>query len=125
MQKFTLIAACILGVLSVGIGAFGAHGLKTILEATGRTDTFETAVKYQFYHTLAILLVGILMSKIEHQLLNYVVYSFLAGILLFSGSLYILSLSGVGRWGALTPLGGLFFIIGWILLLFAIARSHI
>ena len=123
MQKTILIIAAVLGAVSVGIGAFGAHGLKGILLINERLDTFETAVKYQFYHTLAIFLIGLLMYRISSDLLNYAAFSMMAGIILFSGSLYILSLTNTGAWGAVTPIGGLFMIIGWVLLALAVAKT--
>lgn len=123
MQKIFLISASFLGALSVMIGAFGAHALKQTLETLGRTETFETAVKYQFYHTLALLLLGIIMYKVDSRLLNYAGLSFLIGILIFSGSLYILSLTGVTKWGAVTPIGGLFLIIGWVLMFIALLKN--
>ncbi|WP_215223026.1 DUF423 domain-containing protein [Echinicola shivajiensis] len=111
----TIKLAAALGALTVAIGAFGAHGLEPILEKYGRVETYETAVKYQFYHTLAIFLVGILQVQFPHsKSLKNAIYSFLAGILIFSGSLYILSTTGTNWLGAITPLGGLAFIIGWI-----------
>ncbi|MEQ9443873.1 MAG: DUF423 domain-containing protein [Cyclobacteriaceae bacterium] len=125
MQKFVLITASALGALSVMIGAFGAHALQATLEAQGRLDTFETAVKYQFYHTLALLLIGLLMFRIQDKLLDYAALSMMGGILIFSGSLYILCLSGMRWLGAVTPIGGLLFIAGWILLLLAITRSSL
>jgi uncharacterized membrane protein YgdD (TMEM256/DUF423 family) len=123
MQKFILVASSISGALAVMIGAFGAHALRASLEAAGRMETFETGVKYQFYHTLALLLIGLLMSHFDSKLLQYAAYAMLAGIVIFSGSLYILCLSGVTKWGAVTPIGGLGFIAGWILLAIAIARG--
>lgn len=124
MHKFFLQSGAILGLLGVAIGAFGAHGLRTRLEAAGRMDTFETAVKYQFYHALALVLVGILMQQFAQSLtalkwLGYSGYSFLLGTLIFSGSLYVLCLSGVTWLGAITPLGGVFMIVGWALLFWA------
>ncbi|GGZ27563.1 membrane protein [Echinicola pacifica] len=111
--------AAALGGLTVAVGAFGAHGLAAILEEHGRTATFETAVKYQFYHVLAIFLVGLLQAKVpENKLLNGSIYAFMLGILIFSGSLYILSLTGITWLGAITPLGGLAFIAGWIMVFF-------
>jgi uncharacterized membrane protein YgdD (TMEM256/DUF423 family) len=123
IYKFFLAAGSGLGALSVMIGAFGAHALRKTLETTGRLETFETAVKYQFYHVFAILVIGLLLTRIQDSLLEWAGYSMMAGILIFSGSLYILSLSGVTKWGAVTPIGGVFFIIGWILMLVAILRS--
>ena len=123
MQKLFLLSGAISGALAVGIGAFGAHALKATLQAAGRLDVYETAVKYQFYHALALVLTGILAFRIEDKLLNYSGYSFLAGTIIFSGSLYILCLSGVSKWGAVTPFGGLLLIAGWILLFAAISRG--
>nr|WKN38384.1 DUF423 domain-containing protein [Tunicatimonas sp. TK19036] len=125
MQKFVLMTAAALGGLSVMIGAFGAHALQTTLEAQGRIETFETAVKYQFYHTLALFLIGLLMFRLQDRLLDYAAYSMMGGILVFSGSLYILCLSGVRWLGAITPIGGLLFIVGWVLLLLSVAKSSL
>ncbi len=102
-----------MGMLSVMIGAFGAHALKATLEATHRLETFETAVKYQFYHSLALILLGLLMVQFQHKAFNVAGYGFITGIIIFSGSLYALSLTGITKLGAITPLGGLAFIIGW------------
>jgi len=119
MTKFTLIFSAISGMLSVGLGAFGAHALKTKLEATGHVSTYQTAVQYQFYHTLALLVIGLLMTKYSSQWLSNASYLMMAGIIVFSGSLYVLSLSGIKWLGAVTPLGGLAFILGWGCLLMA------
>jgi uncharacterized membrane protein YgdD (TMEM256/DUF423 family) len=116
-MKLFLLAGSLSGALSVMIGAFGAHALKVRLTENGRMDVFETAVKYQFYHSLALLTLGILiLLKFESKLMDYAGYSFMAGILIFSGSLYILCLTNVGKWGAVTPIGGVFLITGWLLL---------
>ena len=112
-----------MGLFAVAIGAFGAHALKTTLVATGRVETFELAVRYQFYHALAMLLVGSIMNQFTAALLKYASLSFLAGIFLFSGSLYVLSLTGLGILGAVTPLGGVFFILGWGLLFLAFYKK--
>jgi len=125
MQKVILIIAAVLGAISVGIGAFGAHGLKATLLANERLDTFETAVKYQFYHTLAIFIIGLLMYRISDDLLPYAALAMLIGIMFFSGSLYILSITNTGVWGAVTPVGGLFLIIGWVLLIIAFAKTKL
>ena len=121
--KTVLIIAGVLGALSVGIGAFGAHGLQDTLSANGKTDTFETAVKYQFYHTLALLLLGILMMQFQHAYLSYAAYAFVAGIVVFSGSLYVLSLTNISILGAITPIGGLGFIAGWIFLILGVSKG--
>ena len=123
MDKFFLQAGSLLGLTGVAIGAFGAHSLRAKLTAAGRMDTFETAVKYQFYHALALVLVGILMQQLSNpaalKYLNWSGSSFLLGVLIFSGSLYVLCLTGVTWLGAITPLGGLFMIAGWALLFWA------
>jgi len=122
MAKIFLIIGSTLGGLSVAIGAFG-HALKNILEANDRMHTFETGVKYQFYHALALILLGLLMQKFDHKLFVWSGYGFIIGTILFSGSLYILSLSGIGKWGAVTPLGGVAYLVGWITLVIGINLS--
>ena len=115
--KTVIILAGVLGALSVGLGAFGAHGLEATLSANGRIETYETAVKYQFYHTLALLLVGLIMLHTNTPYVSYASWAFVAGILVFSGSLYTLSFTNITWLGAITPIGGLAFIAGWIFLL--------
>ena len=122
-QKFILISGALYSALAVIIGAFGAHALKATLEATQRLDTFETAVKYHFYHSLGLLIIGLLWYKIPHKFLTYAAWSHTVGLILFSGSLYILCLTNNGKWGAITPLGGLAFILGWILVALAVYRG--
>lgn len=121
--KAVLILAGILGAISVGIGAFGAHGLEATLTANGRVETFETAVKYQFYHTLALLLLGILMLNFQQNYLTYAAYAFTGGIVVFSGSLYVLSLTNMTWLGAITPIGGLGFILGWVFLALGVSKG--
>ena len=121
--KAVLILAGVLGALSVGIGAFGAHGLEATLTANGRVETFETAVKYQFYHTLALLLLGILMLNFQQSYLSYAAYAFTGGIVVFSGSLYVLALTNITWLGAITPIGGLGFILGWIFLVLGVSKG--
>lgn len=128
MHKGFLIWAAILGALSVALGAFGAHGLKKIVE-TETVSSFETGVRYQFYHVFALLAVAILYERFQSGSLIWSGYCFLLGILLFSGSLYALTamkatntvgLSGIG---IITPIGGLFFILGWILMFISFIRK--
>lgn len=122
--KTILIIGALLGGLGVMIGAFGAHGLQKMLEATNRTATFETAVKYQMYHALAMLLIGILMYQFPQATgLKLSGLFFLIGILIFSGSLYILCLTGVRWMGAITPIGGLFMIAGWVYTVWVLAKN--
>ena len=124
MQKIFLLVGTATGALSVVIGAFGAHALRSTLQASGRTDTFETAVKYQFYHALALVLLGIFLARYDQKLFHYAGYSFMAGIVVFSGSLYVLCLTNVGKWGAVTPVGGLFLILGWALWCWGISQMN-
>lgn len=123
MSKIFLISGSIIAALGVAIGAFGAHAFKSILEANNRLETFETGVKYQFYHALALIILGLIMQKFDDKAFVWAGYSYLTGILIFSGSLFILSLSGVGKWGAVTPLGGLAFIIGWVFLVIGLIKT--
>ena len=126
----TLIIAGISGAVCVTLGAMGAHALKNHLSMEN-LETFETAVRYQFYHTFALILVVILSEKIQSKLLNYASALFIAGIILFSFSLYFLALRPVMdigneemKWiGAITPLGGLSFILAWLMLTFASLKS--
>lgn len=118
--RLILQIAALLGALGVGIGAFGAHGLRKMLEETGRFDTFETAVRYQFYHTMVLLAVGILLAmRPDIRGLSLTAWLFLGGILLFSGSLYTLCFTGITKMGAVAPIGGLLLIAGWLRLLWA------
>lgn len=121
-QIFIAIGA-ILGALSVGIGAFGAHGLKNLLIEHGRMETFETAVKYQFYHTLAILFVGMWMQQHADKQLVWAGVMFMVGIFIFSGSLYVLCLTNIKWLGAITPIGGVAFIAGWVLVFLSALKN--
>ena len=113
--KSVLIIATILGALSVALGAFVAHGLKKLVDVY-YLDIFEKAVRYQFYHTFAIALCGlILLSKTELNLQS-AVWLFLAGIFFFSGSLYLMTLTQMKWLGAITPIGGICFIGGWLMM---------
>jgi len=128
MHKGFLIAGSLLGALSVALGAFGAHGLKKIVSPEA-VSTFETGVRYQFYHTFALLIIAILFEKFPGKYLVWAGNSFLAGILLFSGSLYLLTALnatetvGLRKVGIITPFGGLFFIAGWLLMLMAVLKK--
>lgn len=116
MKINAILWGAALGAVGVCIGAFGAHALKPMLIETGRSETFELAVRYQFYHVLALITTGIVIRQRESRLLHYSALCFLLGILFFSGSLYVLCFTGLGILGAVTPIGGIFFIAGWILL---------
>lgn len=121
--KLIIIIAGIFGALAVGLGAFGAHGLEATLTANGRLDTYETAVKYQFYHTLALLLIGLLLMNISHDYFIWAAWSFIIGMIIFSGSLYILSLTNITWLGAITPIGGLALIVGWVFLILGASKA--
>ena len=123
MQKTFLVLGSLMGALSVMIGAFGAHALKKLLLENGRTDVFETAVKYQFYHAFALLITGLLLFKVQHKFFDYAGFSFLTGTLIFSGSLYILCVTNIKWLGAITPIGGVFMIAGWLFLAYALIKS--
>lgn len=122
-QKTILLIASALGALSVMIGAFGAHALAPMLQATNRVETFETAVKYQMYHTLALMAVGLLLFRVEQPALQVAAWCFFLGILIFSGSLYTLVLTGITWLGAITPIGGTLFIVGWGALFYAVLKA--
>ncbi|QCS50513.1 DUF423 domain-containing protein [Picosynechococcus sp. PCC 11901] len=120
MTRFFLVIAPILAGLAVAAGAFASHGLKGTLDANA-LDIWETAAKYQMYQAIALLLVGLfsVQGSFPKSWLNGAGIAFIVGIVLFSGSLYALSLSGVKILGAITPLGGAAFLIGWICLAIA------
>ncbi len=121
--RLILQLAAVLGALTVAIGAFGAHGLRPMLEASGRFETFETAVRYQFYHLLALLAVGALATaRPDLRGLDTVALLWLAGIVIFSGSLYAICFTGITKFGAVAPLGGLLLIAGWVRLFIAVSR---
>lgn len=123
MYKLLLYLGSISGFIIVALGAFGAHALKDTLQKTGRTDNFETGVKYQMFHTIAIFICAILINKIDSKLIGYAGYCFGIGTLLFSGSLYALSITGITKLGAITPIGGLGFLVGWVLLFLAVLKA--
>ena len=123
MIKVTLIWGAVYGLLTVAIGAFGAHGLHDILEANGRKETFEIGVRYMAYHSLALLVIGMLQQLFTGVSLNWAVYSMILGVLIFSGSLFTLSLTNLRFLGAITPIGGLLLILGWAKLIYGIIRN--
>ena len=113
-QVFVLLGAMNAGI-SVAAGAFGAHALKAVL-APDMLAVFETASRYQMYHGLALLVVGMMGTRVPARSLVLGGWCFMAGIVLFSGSLYVLALSGARWLGAVTPLGGAAFLAGWMAL---------
>ncbi len=121
LDSLMILRAALLGGTAVALGAFGAHGLRPTLEAVGRTDSWETAVLYQFVHALALVAVGIWV-RVDPQAatsrpLQAAGWLWLAGVLCFSGSLYALALGAPSGWiWPVTPFGGLCFLGGWTLL---------
>jgi uncharacterized membrane protein YgdD (TMEM256/DUF423 family) len=127
-MKFFLLTGFLLAVVAVALGAFGAHGLKPKLSIE-QLQTYETAVKYQFYHVFALIVIGILMQIFPNLKLAIAGDFFLTGIILFCGSLYLLAckdllgLQSISKFiGPITPLGGLCFIIGWVILFVKVLR---
>lgn len=127
MNKRIIITASVFGALAVIFGAFGAHSLKKILSPE-QMEIWHTAVQYHFYHTFALIFLST-FARFKNNIINFSSYCFSLGIIFFSGSLYLLSLKDVFHWesinvlGPITPIGGLFFILGWLSLLLAAVRD--
>jgi uncharacterized membrane protein YgdD (TMEM256/DUF423 family) len=124
MFKTFLLLGCLNAFLSVALGAFGAHALKTKLTAMDTLTVYQTGVQYHMIHAIALILIALLSDKLgSHSLVTVSGWSLLIGIILFSGSLYVLSISGIKILGAITPLGGVAFLLGWILLAVAALKQ--
>lgn len=124
-DKNVAATASIILAITIGIGAFGAHGLKDLLNESSLA-TFEVGVRYQMYHGLAILILG-LVPLIPQKLKRRIFWLFIIGIIFFSGSIYLLSLNTLISFdtsviGFITPIGGLLFMLGWVLLAFGIIK---
>lgn len=128
MYRSALSLGIVFAALGIILGAFGAHALKQVL-AVDQLQIFETGVRYQMYHSFGLLAAGILYASFPHKQVKLASAFFLIGILLFSGSLYAMTMLkisgqvGLGGLGILTPIGGLFFILGWLMLLVAILKK--
>ncbi|MBC2297333.1 DUF423 domain-containing protein [Listeria welshimeri] len=119
-MKKTIITGAVFAGLAVLLGAFGAHALKDVL---GRyASTWETGVQYQMFHAVGILIIGLLMEKQTSRLYNWAAILFSVGFVFFSGSLYVLSISKVTVLGAITPIGGVCFVVGWFLLILGVSK---
>lgn len=118
MDKTFLLLGAVAAFLAVTLGAFGAHGLRARLSPE-MMAVFQTGVQYHMYHALALILVSATMGRISGWLVHTAGWCFTAGIVLFSGSLYLLATTGMTTLGAITPIGGLLFLIGWACLAFA------
>lgn len=124
MDKTFIVIASVFGFLAVALGAFGSHALAAHFEANpGLEGTYDTATRYHMTHALALLAVAFAITRYSSPLLPWAGWLFVAGILVFSGSLYILSLTGIRWLGAITPLGGVAFMAGWALLALGVLRS--
>jgi uncharacterized membrane protein YgdD (TMEM256/DUF423 family) len=122
--KNMLVTGALTGMTAVALGAFGAHALKERLTASGRLDTYDLAVEYQFYHALALLLTGLAARKEATGFVRAAAWCFVGGILAFSGSLYVLAVFDVPAAGAITPFGGTAFIAGWLLLALSFSKKR-
>ncbi len=118
MVKLFAVMGAVLAGIAVATGAFGAHGLEGRVDARA-IEVWETAARYQMYHALALFAVAWLGQHVQHTAVNVAGIAFIAGVVIFSGSLYALALSGVKVLGAVTPIGGLAFLIGWGALAYA------
>jgi len=125
MAQFFLITGAVAMALAVGFGAFGAHIVQDILSAE-RLEVYKTGVEYHFYHAIGLLIIGATALHMpENNLLSWSGWLLLAGILIFSGSLYLLTLTDTAWLGAVTPIGGVAFIAGWILFAIALLKQQI
>ncbi len=123
MSRLLIFCGALCAALSVILGAFGAHGLKSRLPPE-ILATFETGVQYQFYHALGLILIGIVVQFTKASaMVTAAGWLMLAGIVLFSGSLYAICFSGIRSLGMITPVGGMAFIVAWLLLAIGILRS--
>ena len=113
MERKWIAIGSVLGGLAVALGAFGAHSLRDVLTPSA-LETFETGVRYQFYHAVAIILAGLVLGRDPSaKLSNAAGWLFMIGVAIFSGSLYLLTITGMRWLGAITPIGGVAFIVGW------------
>ncbi len=129
MNKNFIAVGSLLAALAVTLGAFAAHGLKQLVPADS-VQTFQTGVQYQMVHALALVFTGVLHEKFSKKLIRIAGSLFIAGIILFSGSLYLLVIIkatdtvGLNKFGLITPAGGLFFIGGWLCLFFSVWKKN-
>jgi uncharacterized membrane protein YgdD (TMEM256/DUF423 family) len=130
MHRIFLVIASVFAATGVALGAFGAHGLEKLTTNEKILHGFQTGVSYQLYHALALIATGILFERIPGKMMNWAGTCFITGILFFSGSLYALTFlkiresSAIKIVGPITPVGGLLFIAGWLLFLFAVMNKR-
>lgn len=123
MKKTILLTATLLGLISVLIGAFGSHSIKDYLIGIERVNTFEISVRYQFYHVFFLLILGLSYDLFDSLFIKYAFFSCLLGVILFSGSLYVLCLTNNSFFGIITPFGGISLVIAWAFFFISIIRS--
>ncbi|CEG57735.1 DUF423 domain-containing protein [Legionella fallonii] len=123
MQKLYIVIATLSALIANALGAFGTHALKGKL-AESSLVIFQTGIQYQFYHSLALLFTALLLFHIKNQWIIAAGIAFVSGIILFSGSLYILSITGIKWLGIITPLGGLSFLFAWGMLLIGALKTR-
>jgi len=121
MDRFFFLSGAVAAFIAVALGAFGAHSLKTKLSAD-MLNIFEIGVRYQMYHALGLIAVAWAMTRWPEANLNAAGWAFIVGIVVFSGSLYLLSATDIRWLGAITPIGGLAFLIGWAILIWSLGR---
>lgn len=130
MHNKFLSTGAVSGAITVALGAFGAHGLQKIITDEKVLHGFQTAVQYQMYHTFALLIVAIIYDRLPSKLLNRAAYAFIAGIICFSGSLYLSTALFANQIDVplfvrlITPVGGVLFILGWLLLFFGVIKKN-
>ena len=124
MKRTILLTATLLGLISIIIGAFGSHSIKDYLIAVERVNTFEISVRYQFYHVFFLLILGLSYDLFDSVFIKYAFFACLLGVILFSGSLYILCLTNNSFFGIITPFGGISLVIAWACFFISIMRSN-
>jgi uncharacterized membrane protein YgdD (TMEM256/DUF423 family) len=122
--KIIILVAMISGALVVALGAIGSHALQDILNHNNRVETYQTAVRYHAFHTIALLCIGILARLIRSHIIVYGTYCMLAGMVLFSGSLYLLGLTNHLYLAYITPVGGILLVVSWLFLFYAVYRGE-
>ena len=116
MKNLALFLGSFFGLLSIIFGAFGSHLLNEYLISVNRLNPYEVGVKYQFYHSFLLLIVGLISKDIAQKRLKFILIFLVFGIVLFSGSLYILCFTNNPKWGMVTPIGGTLLVISWLIL---------
>ena len=124
MKKTIFLTATFLGAISIIIGAFGSHGLNDYLISIEKVDTFDISVKYQFYHVFFLFILGLSYELFNKRFIHYAFYCCVIGVLLFSGSLYMLCLTNYSVLGIITPFGGVSLVVAWSCFLLSIIKAQ-